>query len=54
MPKTLKVLKKKLPMKYAAEPEEIGSFVHSILKYKIKYLNGVTINFDGGLSESIF
>ncbi len=52
--KNIKSFEKKLPMKYAAEPEEIGSFVHSILKYKIKYLNGVTINFDGGLSESIF
>jgi 3-oxoacyl-[acyl-carrier protein] reductase len=41
-------------MKYAASPDEIGNFVKSILNYKIKYLNGVTINFDGGLSDFLF
>ena len=52
--KNLKSFEKKLPMKYAADPDEIGYFVQSILKNKIKYLNGVTINFDGGLSDFIF
>lgn len=45
---------KTLPMKYAANPNEIGDFVKLIIKNKIKYLNGVTINFDGGLSNHIF
>ncbi len=52
--KNLKQFEKKLPMKYAASPDEIGNFVKSILNYKIKYLNGVTINFDGGLSDFLF
>lgn len=52
--KNLKKFEKTLPMKYAAQPDEIGKFVQSILKNEIKYLNGVTINFDGGLSDSIF
>jgi 3-oxoacyl-[acyl-carrier protein] reductase len=52
--KNLNKFEKKLPMKYAANPDEIGNFVKSILKNKIKYLNGVTINFDGGLSDFLF
>jgi len=52
--KNLNKFEKKLPMKYAAKPDEIGNFVKSILKNKIKYLNGVTINFDGGLSDFLF
>lgn len=52
--KNLNKFEKKLPMKYAAYPDEIGNFVKSILKNKIKYLNGVTINFDGGLSDFLF
>ena len=52
--KNLDKFEKKLPMKYAAGPDEIGNFVKSILKNKIKYLNGVTINFDGGLSDFLF
>ena len=46
--------KKSLPMKRLGEPEEIGNFVKSIVENKIKYLSGVTINFDGGNSNSIF
>ena len=46
--------KKTLPMKRLGEPEEIGNFVKSIVENKIKYLSGVTINFDGASSNYIF
>ena len=46
--------KKSLPMKRLGEPEEIGNFVKSIIEYKIKYLSGVTINFDGANSNYVF
>ena len=39
-----------LPMGYAADPDEIGRFVKSIVDQEINYLSGVTINFDGALS----
>lgn len=42
-----------LPMKYAADPDEIGRFVLSIIENDIKYMSGVTINFDGALSNYI-
>jgi 3-oxoacyl-[acyl-carrier protein] reductase len=45
---------KTLPMKRLGEPEEIGNFVKSIIQNKIKYLSGVTINFDGANSNSVF
>ena len=45
---------KGLPMKRAGDPNEIGNFIQSIIKNKIKYLTGVTIRFDGGLSKNIF
>jgi len=45
---------KTLPMKRLGEPEEIGNFVKAIIENKIKYLTGVTINFDGGNSNFIF
>jgi len=45
---------KTLPMKRLGNPEEIGNFVKSIIENKIKYLSGVTINFDGANSNSIF
>ena len=45
---------KTLPMKRLGEPEEIGNFVKSIIENKIKYLSGVTINFDGANSNSVF
>tara|TARA_B100000989_G_scaffold268963_1_gene224052 strand:- start:38352 stop:39002 length:651 start_codon:yes stop_codon:yes gene_type:complete len=45
---------KTLPMKYAANPDEIGNFIKLLIENKIKYLNGVTINFDGGISDHIF
>ena len=45
---------KSLPMKRLGEPKEIGNFVKSIVENKIKYLTGVTINFDGANSNYIF
>lgn len=44
---------KKLPLKRAADPEELGVFVKAIIANNIKYLNGVTINFDGGHSNYV-
>ncbi len=46
--------KKSLPMKRLGEPEEIGNFVKAIIEYKIKYLSGVVINFDGANSNYVF
>jgi 3-oxoacyl-[acyl-carrier protein] reductase len=46
-------LAKTLPMKRLGEPKEIGNFVKSIVQNKIKYLSGVTINFDGANSNFI-
>ena len=46
--------KKTLPMKRLGEPKEIGNFVKGIIENKIKYLSGVTINFDGANSNHIF
>jgi len=45
---------KTLPMKRLGEPEEIGNFVKGIIENNIKYLSGVTINFDGANSNHIF
>ena len=45
---------KSLPMGRLGEPEEIGNFVKSIVENNIKYLSGVTINFDGANSNYIF
>jgi len=50
----IKEFEKTLPMKRLGEPEEIGNFVKSIVENKIKYLSGVTINFDGASSNYIF
>ena len=46
--------KKTLPMRRLGEPEEIGNFVKAIVENKVKYLSGVTINFDGANSNYIF
>ena len=46
--------KKTLPMKRLGEPKEIGNFVKGIIENEIKYLSGVTINFDGANSTHIF
>ncbi len=45
---------KSLPMKRLGEPEEIGNFIKGIIENKVKYLSGVTINFDGANSNYIF
>ena len=45
---------KTLPMKRLGEPEEIGNFVKGLIENNIKYLSGVTINFDGANSNHIF
>lgn len=42
-----------LPLMRAAEPSELGVFVKAIVENEIKYLNGVTINFDGGHSNYV-
>ena len=52
--KNIKEYEKTLPMKRLGEPEEIGNFVKAIIENKIKYLTGVTINFDGANSNYIF
>jgi len=50
----ISALEKKLPLNRLGKVEEIGSFVKSIVENNIKYLSGVTINFDGAKSNSIF
>ena len=50
----IKEYEKYLPMKRLGEPEEIGNFVKAIIENNIKYLTGVTINFDGANSNYIF
>jgi 3-oxoacyl-[acyl-carrier protein] reductase len=50
----IKKFEKTLPMKRLGEPEEIGNFVKAIIQNNIKYLSGVTINFDGANSNYIF
>jgi 3-oxoacyl-[acyl-carrier protein] reductase len=52
--KDLKKFEKTLPMKKAGDPKEIGKFIKSIITDNIKNLNGVTINFDGGISKNLF
>lgn len=42
-----------LPMKRLGQPKEIGDFVKSIIENNIKYLSGVTINFDGANSNFV-
>lgn len=43
-----------LPMGRLGRPGEIGDFVKAIVQNNIKYLSGVTINFDGADSRHIF
>ena len=50
----VKEFEKSLPMKRLGESEEIGNFVKAIIENNIKYLTGVTINFDGANSNYIF
>ena len=49
----MEAFEKQLPLGKAGDPREIGDFVKSVVAHDIKYLNGVTINFDGGLSNYI-
>ncbi len=49
----MKAFEKKLPLGRAGSPDEIALFIQSIIKSNIKYLNGVIINFDGGLSKNL-
>ena len=51
--KNMKDFEKKLPLARAGSPDEIALFVQSIIRLEIKYLNGVIINFDGGLSKNL-
>ena len=46
-------LGKTLPMGRVGDVSEIGRFVKSIIENNIKYLTGVTINFDGGHSNYV-
>lgn len=46
-------LEEKLPMKRVGKVEELSLFVRSIVEHKIKYLSGVTINFDGANSRYV-
>tara|TARA_R110000744_G_scaffold296672_1_gene406585 strand:+ start:18701 stop:19348 length:648 start_codon:yes stop_codon:yes gene_type:complete len=50
----IKSFEEKLPMGRLGTTKEIGNFVKSIVENNIKYLTGVTINFDGGRSNSLF
>ena len=43
-----------LPLSRAGDPKEIGNFVKMIIKNDIKYLNGVVITIDGGISRNLF
>lgn len=43
-----------LSMKRLGQPEEIGRFVRAIIENDIKYLSGVTVNFDGDGGKFIF
>jgi len=46
-------LNKKIPLGRPGESKEIGDFVKSIVENNIKYITGVTINFDGGKSNYV-
>jgi 3-oxoacyl-[acyl-carrier protein] reductase len=47
-------LENRLPIGRLGHVKEIGDFVKSIIDNNIKFLTGVTINFDGGKSNFIF
>tara|TARA_Y100000768_G_scaffold1265_1_gene1007 strand:+ start:3835 stop:4479 length:645 start_codon:yes stop_codon:yes gene_type:complete len=49
----LKSLEDRLPMRRIGEVHELSSFIRAIIENKIKYLTGVTINFDGGHSKYV-
>lgn len=43
-----------LPMGRLGEPREIGALVASIVRNRIKYLSGVTVNVDGAAARNVF
>ncbi len=45
---------KDIPIGRVGDPKEIGDFIKMIIDNNIKYLNGATINFDGGISNFLF
>lgn len=47
----IKEFEKSIPMGRLGDVREIGNFVSSIIDKEIKFLTGVTINFDGGKSN---
>jgi 3-oxoacyl-[acyl-carrier protein] reductase len=49
----LEKLEEGLPLRRAGRPDEVGKFVRSIVEYDIKYLTGVSLNFDGGLASHL-
>lgn len=49
----LPALEAKLSMRRAGKPEEVGAFVRAIVAGDIKYLTGVSITIDGGMSNAI-
>ena len=49
----MKSLEDRLPMRRIGKVDELAKFVRSIIENKIKYLTGVTINFDGGHSNYV-
>jgi 3-oxoacyl-[acyl-carrier protein] reductase len=51
--KTMEEFVNSLPSKRVSDPSEIGKFVRFVVENKIKALNGVTINFDMGLSNYV-
>lgn len=52
--KNMKFFENNLPLGKAGDPKDIARFVSLIIKNNIRYINGTTINFDGGLSKNIF
>ena len=52
--KDIPSLEQRLPIGRLGQVKEIGDFVKSIVENNIKFLTGVTINFDGGKSNFIF
>ena len=51
--RTLAEFAQTLPTKRVADPKDIGKFVRSVVENRITSLNGVTINFDMGLSNYV-
>jgi len=46
-------LAKRIPIGHIGTVDKLGKFVGSIVENEIKYLTGVTINFDGGKSNYV-